>query len=72
MTTNRCPKCGTAMDEGFILDHGHPSHHAASWIEGKPEKSFWSGVRTRGKEKLAITTMRCSRCGFLESFARED
>ena len=39
------------------------------WIEGAPEKSFWIGIKTRGRRKLKIETWRCGRCGYLESYA---
>jgi len=30
---------------------------------------MWTGLKLRGKDKLAITTYRCGRCGYLESYA---
>jgi hypothetical protein len=59
------------MEEGFLLDHTHGGQVAANWVSGPPEKSFWTGVKTRGKEKLAVSVFRCERCGYLESYARE-
>ena len=65
-----CPKCKTEMEEGFIMDHeGHDSAHVSHWVEGEPEKSFWTGLKTKDREKLAVKTYRCDRCGYLESYA---
>lgn len=69
--TSHCPKCGGSMEEGFLLDEGRNSSSPASWIEGPPERSFWTGVKTRGREKLRVVTYRCERCGFLEAYATE-
>ena len=67
-----CPKCAGAMLPGFVLDRGHANSLAPSyWQEGAPEKSFWTGIKTRGHQQLPITTYRCGQCGFLESYARE-
>jgi Domain of unknown function (DUF6487) len=65
-----CPKCHGAMEQGFTLDHSYGESLAAEWVEGPPEKSFWHGVRTRGRERRAIETWRCEQCGYLESYAR--
>jgi hypothetical protein len=70
MPTAVCPKCAGRFEEGFPLDRGHHNQSAqASWIEGKPLRSFWTGLATRGRPSHKITSYRCSRCGFLESYA---
>lgn len=70
LRTPKCPRCGIDMQEGFILDRAHNNRGGASlWVEGTPEKSFWTGIRTRGLEKRRITSYRCMRCGLLESYA---
>ena len=70
MTDVDCPKCRVAMEEGFIKDVGYGDVQPSKWVEGAPEKSFWTGVTTRGKEQVQVTTYRCPRCGYLESYAR--
>ena len=66
-----CPECSGTMEEGFILDRGHfDSRHIASWIGGRPERSFWSGLKTSGKPNLEVVTYRCTHCGLLKSYAR--
>ena len=57
------------MEPGYIVDEGHGSRSVAKWIAGVAERSIWTGLKTRGKHKLEITTYRCRRCGYLESYA---
>ena len=57
------------MEPGYIVDEGHGTRTVAQWIQGEPERSWWTGLKLRGKDKLDITTCRCRRCGFLESYA---
>jgi hypothetical protein len=60
------------MSEGFVIDRGDANQAAVQkWVEGEPEKSFWLGIRTKGREKFTITTYRCDRCGYLESYAQD-
>lgn len=58
------------MEPGFIQDSHQHQVKTSRWIEGAPEKSFFGGLKTKGKRQYEITTWRCSRCGFLESYAR--
>jgi hypothetical protein len=57
------------MDEGFTLDHTHGGRAQSGWVEGKPQRSFWTGIKVRKSEIHPITTWRCERCGYLESYA---
>ena len=70
MSRPACPKCRSTMEEGFIKDQGHGTVHPSQWVEGAPETSFWTGIKTRGKEQFAVATYRCSSCGYLESYAK--
>ena len=65
-----CPECGGTMYEGFLLDITYGSNLPTSWVEEPPEKSFWTGTKVKGKEKLPVQTYRCAACGFLKSYAR--
>lgn len=69
MRSNSCPKCQGSMVEGYILDLNQ-ARSVCKWIEGAPEKSFWSGLKIAGRANVNIQTWRCGRCGFLESYAR--
>jgi predicted nucleic-acid-binding Zn-ribbon protein len=70
VTTTDCPKCRSRMEEGFIQDTTDHQVKTSRWIEGKPESSFFSGVKTKGKRNFEVVTYRCSRCGYLEEYAR--
>jgi hypothetical protein len=60
------------MEQGYLLDEGYGRQRPGKWIEGAPELGMWTGLRLRGKRQLEITTYRCRRCGYLESYADED
>jgi hypothetical protein len=60
------------MIDGFITDQGHGIIVVPSWVEGTPRKSAWVGVRLGGRARSDVTTLRCRRCGFLESFALDE
>jgi hypothetical protein len=57
------------MIEGFIVDHTHGGATVSAWVEGEPEKSIWVGLKLGGRTPIDISTWRCRRCGFLESYA---
>ncbi len=65
-----CPKCQAPMSPGFVVDQGDYSITTVStWQSGAPRKSFWSGVNQSEPDQIEITTWRCTRCGYLESYA---
>ena len=65
-----CPRCSGAMEAGYTVDVGYGSTSVPKWVGGEPASSFWSsGLKLRGKEQLPVTTYRCRRCGYLESYA---
>jgi predicted nucleic-acid-binding Zn-ribbon protein len=64
-----CPKCGGRMEQGFTPEQKQHATSVSLWVEGAPEKSFWSGIKTRGRKNLKIETWRCNRCGYLEGYA---
>lgn len=65
-----CPKCGAGMELGAILDRGDGNRlNTAEWLEGTPETSIWSGLKTKGRERHPVQSYRCERCGYLESYA---
>ncbi len=69
-TPDACPKCQGRMQEGFTLDIGHGGARGVSrWIAGSPEPSFWMGTKINDKEQHPIQSYRCTRCGYLESYA---
>ena len=58
------------MEEGFLLDNTHGGNLQSQWVEGPPERSRWTGLKVKGKERVPVTTFRCLQCGYLESYAR--
>ena len=71
MNERRCGKCDGTMHEGFMIDRAHNSARVARWAEGAPEYWLLRVLRLRGRRQLPIRTFRCSKCGFLESYAAE-
>jgi predicted nucleic-acid-binding Zn-ribbon protein len=69
MTEPTCPKCSADMEEGFVLDHTYGTRMPAEWVEGKPVRSFWQGVKVPKGANHAVIASRCTRCGYLESYA---
>ncbi len=68
-----CPKCGNAMELGFVVDHAYSGSVASEWAGGTAERSSWTGyVKMSGKECHPIQTFRCVHCGYLESYARSE
>lgn len=66
----RCLRCEGPMESGFVLDRGlYSSLDDQRWVEGDVQKSFWHGIHTKGREIFAVTTYRCERCGWLDSYA---
>lgn len=61
------------MEAGFIIDKGARggSVNAPEWADGAPEPSVWTGLKLRGHERHPVTTFRCAKCGYLESYAVE-
>lgn len=65
-----CPKCQSMqIEEGFIVDHGYGEKHVAAFNRGAPDKKWW-GLKSKKQDRLAIATYRCTRCGYLESYAK--
>ena len=61
------------MEPGFIPDHSHPNwDHAreAVWVAGKPQMGWFS--LKLPDEKIPVRAYRCSQCGSLELFAKEE
>jgi len=68
-TIHKCLHCDATMQEGFFGDRSQGTFVVSEWFEGKPEPSFWGGVKTGEREKHEIRTFRCPKCGYLESYA---
>ncbi len=69
MMDAKSPKCGGQMEEGFVVDRTYGANLQSTWLDGEPQTSFWTGVKIGKKEQVPVTTLRCSGCGYFESFA---
>ena len=69
MNEPTCPKCRTPMEAGFVVDYTYGAVAQAEWAEGEPQRSIWTGVRLRGRDRHPVATYRCPSCAFLESYA---
>jgi len=65
----QCVRCLTQMEEGFIGDFSSGGYALQKWNPGQPEKSFWTGTKIRAEEQIPVRTLRCPKCGYLESYA---
>jgi hypothetical protein len=58
------------MEAGFLLEQRDGNMKGVTeWIEGAPEKGWFGAVKVRHKRQLQVQTQRCTRCGYLESYA---
>jgi hypothetical protein len=57
------------MEEGFTLTYHDSRRRAAGWVAGKPVEAMFFGLKLPHKP-LPIQSWRCSRCGFLENYAK--
>jgi len=59
------------MQEGYVLDKAHGNARTVStWVEGEPKPSMWVGLKLEGFEPVPIESWRCTRCGFIEQYAK--
>ena len=64
-----CSRCSGSMEPGYTIDVGYGTKAVPKWVAGEPQKSIWTGLKLGGKDQLEVTTYRCRRCGYLESYA---
>ena len=65
-----CLRCHTPMEMGVIADRTYGGSLQEEWVPGTPRVSFWTGLKINTNESIPVTTMRCPKCGVLESYAR--
>lgn len=72
MEAPKCPKCEGNMEEGYMLDYTDYGILQGQWRtrEGVDRKVLF-GFKSipQPKTQLQVTTFRCVKCGFLESYA---
>ena len=68
-----CIRCHVLMEKGFIPDIGHGGYSQQRWCPGEPTSGFWTGLKVKRRESIPVAaTLRCPRCGYLESYAVAD
>lgn len=73
MTLNLvCSECGGTMKMGFIPDQTYGRIENLFWVEGRPVKSFWTGLKIDDKKWHYVVAYRCEHCGFLKLYAGSD
>jgi hypothetical protein len=55
------------MEAGYVLDRKYGGYQEERWNPGDLQPHWW-GV-ARSKSALPVVTMRCPKCGALESYA---
>ena len=61
------------MDRGFIPDEYQDRNEVTVWVQGQPERSLETGtVDLSGTRMWHVVTYRCTGCGYLESYARDE
>jgi hypothetical protein len=58
------------MESGLIPDFSYGSVLQLKWVEGQPEKGLVGNLKTKGKRQFFISADRCTRCGYLDLYAK--
>jgi hypothetical protein len=72
--TPSCYRCQGAMTAGLLIDRDYSTKNQARWASGEPRRgvgAWFSGEASGTRDEYRVVTYRCTRCGALESFARE-
>jgi hypothetical protein len=64
-----CSRCHAQMEVGYVVDANHSGYQQQNWSAGEPEPSFWMGLKLAKDQIVPVTTLRCPKCGYLESYA---
>ena len=64
-----CPRCGSGMEPGYMIDVGYGTKTVPKWVAGLPQKSIWTGLKLSARDQVDVSSYRCRRCGYLESYA---
>lgn len=66
----RCGKCGGAQERGFIPDEYRNRNEVTVWVRGAPVRQPGTGALDLGGAQMwQVVTLRCTACGYLESYA---
>jgi hypothetical protein len=68
--TVECTRCHAHMESGWVPDNAHSGLQRQNWSPGEPQPSFWTSLKVEKKDVvIPVTTFRCPKCGYLESYA---
>ena len=62
-------RCYAHMESGWVPDKTQGGLQRQNWSPGEPQPSFWTGLKLEKNQVLPVTTVRCPKCGYLESYA---
>ena len=63
-----CLRCHTPMESGYVLDQKYGGWSEEKWSPGEKQQHWWG--LDRPPDAIPVITMRCPKCGALESYAR--
>ena len=66
-----CIECGGPMERGFLPDATQGGNARPRWAEGEAQRSYWTGLKLKGRRQFYVETFRCEHCGALRSYALE-
>ena len=64
-----CSRCHAQMEVGFVVDANQSGYQQQNWSPGEPKPNFWLGLKLAKHQIVPVTTLRCPKCGYLESYA---
>jgi hypothetical protein len=64
-----CIGCHAQMEPGYVADSSQRGYSQQNWQPGEPTKSFWTGLKVEADQLVPVKTLRCPKCGYLESYA---
>lgn len=65
----KCSKCSAQMQEGLVVDLNYAGILPSMWVEGSAASSAPQSMMD-GKRKVKTITYRCTKCGYLDSYAK--
>ncbi|MCB1008425.1 MAG: hypothetical protein KDB94_05960 [Acidobacteria bacterium] len=67
MSERTCSRCGATTVEGYLLDRQRASQSGEQhWVEDEPRRTWYGGMKTRGRRHGAVVARRCPKCGHLD------
>jgi hypothetical protein len=67
MTT--CAKCQGTMEQGYLPDYNGGTAPPLRWTPGNYAPKM-GDIFTREQHEVGVTAERCTKCGYLELYAR--